>query len=189
MFEKIRKAVKSLSPEVKAEREREKSAEQRQKVKAVIDEMDETIATIGTKKSALAVRAREAKIKNLPTQEKRFRSQIAQYLKQERQIEAMKMNLELMLSTRDLISVQSGFAQTMLGISKEIYGNTNDKKIYDANVGMQKALQKVNYQTRMIDELLDEGQTLTDENVDEELLSEYDSEIDELIGSETERIR
>lgn len=140
-------------------------------------------------KSALAVRAREAKIKNLPTQEKRFRSQIAQYLKQERQIEAMKMNLELMLSTRDLISVQSGFAQTMLGISKEIYGNTNDKKIYDANVGMQKALQKVNYQTRMIDELLDEGQTLTDENVDEELLSEYDSEIDELIGSETERIR
>ena len=96
--------------------------------------MDETIATIGTKKSALAVRAREAKIKNLPTQEKRFRSQIAQYLKQERQIEAMKMNLELMLSTRDLISVQSGFAQTMLGISKEIYGNTNDKKIYDANV-------------------------------------------------------
>ena len=77
----------------------------------------------------------------------------------------------------------------MLGISKEIYGNTNDKKIYDANVGMQKALQKVNYQTRMIDELLDEGQTLTDENVDEELLSEYDSEIDELIGSETEKIR
>lgn len=51
MFEKIRKAVKSLSPEVKAEREREKSAEQRQKVKAVIDEMDETIATIGTKKA------------------------------------------------------------------------------------------------------------------------------------------
>lgn len=161
--------------------EEQKARELKIRTRNKIEQMDDMLIKIQVKKKELVGKIIEANDKKLDLRAKQAKNILAQYLKQEKQIQDMSMNLELVLQMRDLTEISRQFYEGVSELSQSISSDFGKLKAEKAGKDFMKAMYVVKKQNDQMEQLLSSSDSILQDFAGDEEVGEFDEEITAMV--------